>query len=169
MASHQQLVFDSIFNQCTVKYRCINDWVLWCHMDISPSSSHRTIFASLILKLNQPCLRLLALSFPAKVWIFLFFYFIINLHFGFLLLFLRFLVVRFVFVCTLFLELGSILSFLCVFYYYYSNFLFIYFFLAKWVFGSLYFTTMYVIFLFCFVCLFVFFSMRQQFHFCWLI
>ena len=104
MGSQQQLVFEFYCKlyQCTVSskkylcaviYKCISGWVLWCPipMLISLNSSHRNIFASFILKLNQPCLLLLALWFPAKVWTLL--YFIMHLLFVFILLFLCFLVV----------------------------------------------------------------------------
>ena len=74
MGSQQQFVFEfycklyqctvsSKKYLCTVIYKCISGWVLWCPipMLITLNSSHRNIFASFILKLNQPCLLLLAL------------------------------------------------------------------------------------------------------------
>ena len=103
MGSQQQLVFEfgcklnqctvsSKKYQCTVIYKCISGWILWCpiSMLISLNSSHRNIFASFILKLNQPCLLLLALWFPAKVWTLLYlsciftfcFFIIISVLFG---------------------------------------------------------------------------------------
>ena len=97
MGSQQQSVFEfgcklnqctvsSKKYQCTVIYKCISGWVLWCPipMLISLNSSHRNIFASFILKLNQPCLLLLALWFPAKVWTLL--YFIMHLLFVFIII-----------------------------------------------------------------------------------